>query len=94
MNNIKKLFSDRVEIFQPVQFRRRTILSGIVKIMLRAMIESIRLETFNKNGVQQLQIDAKYLQHELTCFVSNENVIFALLDEAVTSAEIRCLDSE
>lgn len=89
MNNIKKLFSERIEIFQPVQFKRRTVMSGIVKIMLRAMVESVRLETFNENGVQQLQIDAKYLQHELTRFVSNENVIFALLDDAVTSAEIR-----
>jgi len=92
MNNIKKLFSERIEIFEPVKFQRRTILFGIVKIMLRAMVESVRLELFNKNGIQQLQIDAKYLQHELSRFVSNENIVFALLDEAVTSAEIRCLD--
>ena len=93
MNNVKKLFSERIEIFQPVPFRRRTILMGIVKIFLKAMIESIRLTNFNKNGVQQLQIDAKYLQHELTRFVSDENIVFALLDEAVTSAEIRCIDT-
>lgn len=91
MNNIKKLFSERIEIFQPTQFKRRTILFGIIKIVLRAMIESVRLKCFNKNGIQQFQIDAKYLQHELTRFVSDENVIFALLDEAVTSAEIRCI---
>lgn len=94
MNNIKKLFSERIEIYQPVSFKRRTILFGIVKIMLKAMIESVRLMTFNKNGVQQLQIDAKYLQHELTRFVSDENVVFALLDEAVTSAEIRCIEND
>lgn len=94
MNNIKKLFSERIEIFQAVAFRRRTILFGIVKIFLKAMIESVRLQTFNKNGVQKLQIDAKYLQHELTRFVSDENVVFALLDEAVTSAEIRCIETD
>lgn len=92
MNNIKKLFSERIEIFSPVVFQRRNIMFGIVKILLKTMIESVRLETFNKNGVQQLQIDAKYLQHELTRFVTDENVIFALLDEAVTSAEIRCIE--
>lgn len=92
MNNIKKLFSEKIEIFSPVSFRRRPILFGIVKIILKAMIETIRMQTFNKNGVQQLQIDAKYLQHELARFVTDENVVFALLDEAVTSAEIRCLD--
>lgn len=92
MNNIKKLFSERIEIFSPVSFTRRTILFGIAKILLKTMVECIRLKTFNKNGVQQLQIDAKYLQHELSRFVSDENVIFALLDEAVASAEIRCLE--
>lgn len=94
MNNIKKLFSERIEIFQPVQFKRRTILFGIVKIVLGAMVESVRLQIFNKNGIQQLQIDAKYLQHEFTRFVSNENVVFALLDEAVTSAEVRCIEND
>lgn len=92
MNNIKKLFSERIDIFGPVTFKRRVILFNIVKIVLRAMIESVRLKTFNMNGVQQLQIDAKYLQHELSRFVTDENVIFALLDEAVTSAEARCND--
>lgn len=94
MNNIKKLFTERIEIFAPVVFTRRTILFGIVKIILKAMIETVRLKTFNKNGVLQLQIDAKYMQHELSRFVSDENIIFALLDEAVTSAEVRCLDGE
>lgn len=94
MNNIKKLFSEKIDIFQPVPLKRRTILFGVIKIMLRAMIESVRLETFNKNGLQQIQIDAKYLQHELTRFVSDENVIFALLDELVTSSEIRCLEGD
>lgn len=92
MNNIKKLFSERIEIYAPVSFKRRTILFGIVKLILKSMIETVRLRTFNKNGVQQLQIDAKYLQHELSRFVSDENIVFALLDEAVTSAEIRCVD--
>lgn len=94
MNNIKKLFSERIEIFGPVTFERRTIMFGIVKILLKTMIECVRLTTFNKNGVQQLQIDAKYLQHELSRFVVDENVVFALLDEAVTSAEIRCIESD
>lgn len=94
MNNIKKLFSERIEIISPVSFTRRTILFGIVKILLKTMVECVRLKTFNKNGVQQLQIDAKYLQHELSRFVSDENIVFVLLDEAVTSAEIRCNDTD
>jgi hypothetical protein len=94
MNNIKKLFAEKIDIFQPVPLKRRTILFGVSKIMLRTMVECVRLQTFNKNGLQQIQIDAKYLQHELTRFVSDENVIFALLDEVVTSAEIRCVEDD
>lgn len=90
MNNIKKLFCERIEIFSPTCFQRRPMMTAIIKIILKTMIESVRLKSFNKNGVHQLQIDGKYLQHELSRFVTDENVIFALLDEAVTSAEIRC----
>lgn len=94
MNNIKKMFADKIEIYEPVDFDRRSILFGIVKIVLKTMVESLRLRTFNKNGTQQIKIDAKYMQHELSRLVSDENVVFALLDEAVTSAEIRCIDSD
>lgn len=90
MTNINKLFSERIEIFGPVAFTRRAILSGIVKIVLKSLIENLRLQTLNKNDFQQIQIDVKYLQHELSRFVSDENIIFALLDEAVTSAWFRC----
>lgn len=90
-NNIKRLFSEKIEIFDRVPFTRRTILFGIVKIVLRTMVECVRLSTFNRNGINQLQIDAKYLQHELSKFVSDENVISAILEESVTSAEIRSI---
>lgn len=94
MNNLKRMFTEKIEIFQPVTLQRRTIMLGVIKIILRTMVECVRLQTFNKNGLQQIQIDAKYLQHELTRFVSDENVIFALLDEVVTSTEIRSLDGD
>lgn len=66
-------------------------LSRIIEILLRTIVECVRLETFNTNGTQQLQIDANYLRHELRKFVSDES--FVLLDEAVNSAKMRCVGS-
>ena len=35
MANIQKLFSERIEIFAPVEFSKVSILTGIIKISLK-----------------------------------------------------------
>ncbi len=91
-SNIQRMFSDRVEIFSPVEASRASCLTGVVKIALKSLLECVRLRTFGRFGFQQVQVDARYLQLYLWRFVSDENLVSFLLDEVMTSAVHRCAD--
>ncbi|KAF0293720.1 Vacuolar protein sorting-associated protein 51 [Amphibalanus amphitrite] len=89
--NIQKLFSERIEIFAPVEFSKVSILTGIIKIALKTLLECVRLKTFSKFGLQQIQVDVYYLQVNLWRFIADEKLLHGLLDEVLGSAIHRCL---
>ena len=94
LSNIQKLFYERIEVFSAVDFSKLSIVTGIIKIVLKvqyiknalfhtrrstnthihlkALLECVRLRTFGKFGLQQMQVDAHYLQVYLWRFVSDE----------------------
>ncbi|KAF4532618.1 hypothetical protein B566_EDAN011531 [Ephemera danica] len=92
VTNIQKLFSERIEIFSSAEFSKVSILTGIVKISLKTLLECVRLRTFSKFGLQQIQVDTHYLQLYLWRFVADENLVHFLLDEILGSAVHRCLE--
>lgn len=47
-SNIQKMFNEKIEIFSPVEFSRISILTGIVKIALKTLLECVRLRTFSR----------------------------------------------
>lgn len=67
-------------------------MTGIIKISLKTFLECVRLRTFGRYGLQQIQVDCHYLQMYLWRFVSDENLVHFLLDEIVGSCAHRCLD--
>ena len=91
-SNIQKMFNERIEIFSTVEFSRVSVLTGIVKIALKTLLECVRLRTFSRFGFQQIQVDAHYLQLYLWKFVSDENLVNFMLDEVMTSVLYRCPD--
>ncbi|XP_065212386.1 vacuolar protein sorting-associated protein 51 homolog [Planococcus citri] len=92
INVINKLFSERIDIFAPVQFSKVSIMTGIIKISLKTLLECVRLKTFSRYGLQQVQVDTHYLQLYLWRFLHDENLINFLLDDILGSAVQRCLD--
>uniref|UniRef100_A0A674APQ3 Vacuolar protein sorting-associated protein 51 homolog n=1 Tax=Salmo trutta TaxID=8032 RepID=A0A674APQ3_SALTR len=92
LSNIHKLFSERIDIFSLVEFNKVSVLTGIIKISLKTFLECVRLRTFGRYGLQQIQVDCNYLQMYLWRFVSDENLVHFLLDEIVGSTAHRCLD--
>ncbi|XP_022337186.2 vacuolar protein sorting-associated protein 51 homolog [Crassostrea virginica] len=92
MSNIQKLFSEKIEIFSAVDFSKVSVLTGIIKISLKTFLECVRLRTFGRYGLQQIQVDTHYLQLYLWRFVSDENLVQVLLEEIVCSTVHRCLD--
>ncbi|GIY74016.1 vacuolar protein sorting-associated protein 51 homolog [Caerostris extrusa] len=72
MSNIQKLFSEKIEIFSTVEFSKVSVMTGIIKISLKTFLECVRLRTFSKFGLQQVQVDIHYLQLYLWHFVADE----------------------
>lgn len=91
-SNIQKMFNERIEIFSAVEFSKVSILTGVVKIALKTLLECVRLRTFSRYGFQQIQVDCHYLNLYLWRFVSDENLVTFLLDEVMTSVVHRCYD--
>uniref|UniRef100_A0A3Q3JWR8 Vacuolar protein sorting-associated protein 51 homolog n=1 Tax=Monopterus albus TaxID=43700 RepID=A0A3Q3JWR8_MONAL len=92
LSNIHKLFSERIDIFSSVEFNKVSVITGIIKISLKTFLECVRLRTFGRYGLQQIQVDCHYLQMYLWRFVSDENLVHFMLDEIVGSSAHRCLD--
>lgn len=57
-------------------------MTTIVKLCLKSLQEFVRLQTFNRSGFQQIQLDIQYLRNTLKEFVDDEAAMDFLLDEA------------
>jgi len=91
-SNIQKLFSEKIDYFSPVTASKVSVLTGIIKLGLKTLLECVRLSTFARYGLQQMQVDCHYLQLYLWRFVEDEALVQQLLDEVFTSALHRSLD--
>ncbi|KAG0251708.1 Vacuolar protein sorting-associated protein 51 [Actinomortierella ambigua] len=94
MSNIDKLFSDRVDIFtRCLDMNRTGILFGIVKIVLKAAAEAVRLGTYGRGGLQQIQVDAEFAKVWLWRFsIADERFMYSILEETQQTAYRRCID--
>jgi len=91
-SNIQKLFSEKIDYFAPVTASKVSVLTGIIKLGLKTLLECVRLKTFGRYGLQQMQVDCHYLQLYLWRFVSDEALVHQLLDEVLGSALHRSLE--
>jgi len=90
--NIQKLFSEKIDFFTPVKPAKVSVLTSIIKLGLKTLLECVRLKTFGRYGLQQIQVDCHYLQLYLWRFVEDEAVVYHLLDEIMSSALLRSLE--
>lgn len=86
------LWCERIDFHLQIHFNRASIITAIVKVVLKIFIESIRLQTYSKFGVEQVQVDSYYLQRCLAALVSDEVVVNSMVDQALSSALKRCQD--
>lgn len=57
------------------------MVSTIVKLSLKSLQEFTRLQTFNRSGFQQIQLDIQFLRTPLKETVEDEAAVDFLLDE-------------
>ncbi|CAI9294966.1 unnamed protein product [Lactuca saligna] len=92
--HLAKLFKQKMEIFTKVQHTQGFVVMSIVKLYLKSFQEFVRLQTFNRSGFQQIQLDVQYLKTTLkdTTDSEDEAALEFLLDEVIVAAAERCLD--
>ncbi|XP_028779007.1 vacuolar protein sorting-associated protein 51 homolog [Neltuma alba] len=90
--HLAKLFKQKVEIFSKVEYTQGSVITTIVKLCLKSLQEFVRLQTFNRSGFQQIQLDTQFLRTPLREVVEDEAAMDFLLDEVIVAAAERCLD--
>lgn len=91
-SHLAKLFEQKMEIFTKVEYTQESVLSTIVKLCLKSLQEFVRLQTFNRSGFQQIQLDIEFLKNPLKEFVDDEAATDFLLKEVINACHERCLD--
>ncbi|KAJ4843038.1 hypothetical protein Tsubulata_037506 [Turnera subulata] len=90
--HLAKLFKQKVEIFTKIEYTQESVVSTILKLCLKSLQEFVRLQTFNRSGFQQIQLDIQFLRGHLKEIAEDEASVDFLLDEVVVGASERCLD--
>ncbi|VDL81317.1 unnamed protein product [Nippostrongylus brasiliensis] len=88
------LWCERIDFNQQLHFNRASIIGAIVKVLLKSFIESIRLQTYGKFAVEQIQVDCYYLQKGVSPLVADEVIVNSMVDQALSSALKRCVAPE
>ncbi|KAF3784016.1 Vacuolar sorting-associated protein, partial [Nymphaea thermarum] len=61
--------------------QQESVISTIVKLCLKSFVQFVRLQTFNRSGFQQIQLDIQFLRAPLKEIADDDAVIDFLLDE-------------
>ncbi|KAL9260264.1 Vacuolar protein sorting-associated protein 51-like protein [Drosera capensis] len=90
--HLAKLFKQKMEIFTKVESTQDSVVTTIVKHCLKSLLEFVRLQTFNRSGFQQIQLDIQYLRTTMKDATDDEAAVDFLLDEVIVAAAERSLD--
>lgn len=90
--HLAKLFKQKMEIFTKVDSTQDSVVTTIVKLCLKSLQEFVRMQTFNRSGFQQIQLDIQFLRNSIRDSVEDEAAVDFLLDEVIVAAAERCLD--
>lgn len=68
------------------------MLTQVVKLVLKTLVEVVRLGTYSRHGCHQLQVDCAMMRWVLPACVDDEGSVLALLDEVLVSCQDRSLE--
>ncbi|KAF5189172.1 Vacuolar protein sorting-associated protein 51-like protein, partial [Thalictrum thalictroides] len=90
--HLAKLFTQKMKIFTKIEYTQESVLLTVVKLCLKSLQEFVRLQTFNRSGFQQIQVDIQFLRMPLKETTEDEASIDFLLDEVIVACAERSLD--
>ncbi|ORX75722.1 hypothetical protein BCR32DRAFT_296718 [Anaeromyces robustus] len=90
MSNIDRLFTERIEYYGNVELNRINIKTNIINILLKGIIEYVRLFSFTKEDYSQIQLDTEVIKTILWNFVEDPKIFDNILEDLKTSVRVRC----
>ncbi|GFT52497.1 vacuolar protein sorting-associated protein 51 homolog [Nephila pilipes] len=91
---ISRLFSKPSVNLETTEFTSDSILNRIMRMTLKSFLEYIRCRTFNRFGLQQIQIDVHCLQLRVLPYLQNEDSFTSLFDDIISSCYNRTIHPE
>uniref|UniRef100_A0A7S3LP82 Vacuolar protein sorting-associated protein 51 homolog n=1 Tax=Aplanochytrium stocchinoi TaxID=215587 RepID=A0A7S3LP82_9STRA len=92
--DIERIFEKRIETFRQITFDTETIVQAILRIILKNMIECIRVLTLSRYGFQQIQVDVCCIRSIASILVDDASIPSTLVDQTLQTAKERCTDVE
>ena len=93
--NVAKLFAEKFAIMGSVELFRNAIMLGIAKLIAKSYAENLRTSIFKKIGLQQIEVNANYLNRVFANYVIDEPgelMLGGLMVQVIASATCRCLE--
>ena len=89
--DIERMFEKKIEIVANISFKTDSVIEGVLRFILKAFIENMRLETFTSHEFQQLEVDIYFSRVVVPLLVENTSTANALLSQMMKTAESRCV---
>lgn len=70
---------------------QESVVTTLVKLCLKSLQEFVRLQTFNRSGFQQIQLDIQFLRTPLKEMAEDEAAVDFLLDEVLRKPSRLCI---
>ncbi|KAL9546973.1 hypothetical protein MBANPS3_006396 [Mucor bainieri] len=90
MNNIDKLFAERVDVYRNVDPSPLGVCTGLILIILKTFLEVVREIQMDTVSYQQIQVDVEYVKRIIWPFVGDEKWATTMLQEVLSSIYTRC----
>ncbi|CDH48840.1 vacuolar protein sorting-associated protein 51homolog [Lichtheimia corymbifera JMRC:FSU:9682] len=91
MSNIDKLFAERVDIYRSVDPTPVGVCAGVLRMLLKAFLETVRQMRLKQSDYQQLQLDVEYLRLMMWPYTQHDNKwMSSMLQEIISGAHTRC----
>ncbi|CAO3693270.1 unnamed protein product [Rhizopus stolonifer] len=90
MNNIDKLFAERMDIYRQVEPTPNAVYQGLLIMMLKSLLEVTRMIQMDTVNFQQIQLDVEYIGQRVWPLAGDRKWTTTLLQEVVSSAYSRC----
>ncbi|KAL3822718.1 hypothetical protein ACHAXA_000983 [Cyclostephanos tholiformis] len=103
--DVERMFIEKTQVYpgslNRLDFTRNSVISGILRVALSALLECVRSSVFSSFGYRQMKVDAVFLRFIIPHYVKDEfgtpeqnacSCLFNTIDNIMRKAGQRCFD--